>query len=194
MKFPDPVVDIKDAISWFVAHTDEVNSEAPVKADSNNIFIMGHSAGAAILASLILLPGLLPSDIKPRIRGAILQAAVYHFDTKIPTLPPPVISAYYGPPESVQKDCPQSLLRQASEDAVRSLPDVLLVVSEFDMPGVLESHADFHKLLQERTGKEVEEVVIKGHNHITPHVALYTGVGDEWAQGVVGWIKAKLPK
>ncbi|KIP05065.1 hypothetical protein PHLGIDRAFT_108726 [Phlebiopsis gigantea 11061_1 CR5-6] len=194
MKFPDPVVDIKDAISWFVAHDDDVNSGAAVKADSNNIFIMGHSAGAAILASLILLPGLLPNGIKPRVRGVILQAAVYHFDTKVPTLPPPLVSAYYGPPESVQKDCPLSLLRQASEDAVRSLPEVLLVVSEFDLPGVLESHDDFHKLLQERTGKEVEEAVMKGHSHITPHVSLYTGLGEEWAHGVIGWIKAKLPK
>lgn len=191
MKFPDPVIDIRDATSWVVGHIDEVNADVSVKADIDNIFIMGHSAGAAIVASLLLMPNVLSNEVKPRIRGAILKAAVYHFDTKIVDIPPPVITAYYGPPEDVRKNSPLSLLQHASDEAVRDLPSVLLVVSEFEAPGVLESHSDFRKALQERLGEDVPEVVMKGHNHVTPHVSLYTGLGEEWAHEIIAWIITK---
>lgn len=192
MKFPDPVIDIRDATSWVVDHIDEVNADADAKADIDNIFVMGHSAGAAIVASLLLMPNVLSEEVKPRIRGAILKGAVYHFNTKVVDLPPPVISAYYGSPEDTKQSVPLSLLNQASDEAVRSLPEIVLVVSEFEAYGVLESHGDFRRTLQERLGKDVLEVVMKGHTHITPHVSLYTGLGEEWAHELIAWMRAKI--
>lgn len=194
MKFPDPVIDIRDAISFVVGHISEVNEDVDVKADIDNIFLMGHSAGASILASLFLFPTVLSVEVKPRIKGVILQAAVYHFDTKVVDLPPHVVSAYHGSPEDAKKDSPLALLKRSSDADIHSLPNIITMVSEYEAPGVLESHVDFRNALREKSGNDVEEIVMKGHNHISPHVSLYTGIGQGWADEVVGWMRARVPK
>lgn len=194
MQFPDPSKDIKDAIAYAVSHADEINSDAPVQADLDQIFVMGHSAGAAILASMFLLPDFLPIELKSRIRGAILKAGVYHFHTKTSGIPSDTITAYYGSAENISRNEPLALLDAASDDAVRSLPDILGVVSEYEVASVNESHLDFFNTLRKRTGEDYHQLVMKGHNHISPHIALCTGVGEQWANDVADWIKARVMK
>ena len=194
MKFPDPPTDVRDAIDWFAGHADEVNADAPVQADIDHIFVMAHSAGAAIVASAFLLPNFFPDSLKPRIHGLILQGGAYHFQTKAVAIPPVTVSAYYGTEEDIKKNQPLSLLKNASEDEIRSLPEVVLYVSDFEVPAIRESCGDFRQLLSNRVGRPVEERIMKGHNHISPHVALYTGQGEEWANEVADWAKARVPK
>ena len=194
MKFPDPPADVRDAIDWFAGHADEVNADAPVQADIDYIFVMAHSAGAVTVASAFLLPNFFPESLKLRIRGVILKGGVYHFQTKAVAVPPVTLSALYGTEEDIKKNQPLSLLKNASEGAIRSLPEVVMYVSDFELPAIREASGDFRRLLSDRVGRPVEERVMKGHNHISPHVALYTGQGEEWANEVVDWVKARVLK
>jgi len=194
MKFPDPAVDVRDAIAWVASHANEVNADASVAADVDHIFLMGHSAGAAILASVLLLPDLFPASLKPQVRGVILKGGVYHLQTKTMSIPPATISAYYGADEDVLKNQPLSLLKNAAEDAVQSLPEVVTYVSEYEVPAIRESSGEFRQVLSDRLGKPVEERILTGHNHISPHVALSTGQGEEWGAEVADWVKARVPK
>lgn len=194
MKFPDPAVDVRDAVAWIAGHADEVNADSSVQADVDQLFIMGHSAGASIVSSALLLPNLVPAELKLRVRGVVLQGGAYHFQTKTIAIPPPTISAYYGADKDVLQNQPLSLLKNASADAIQSFPEPVLYVSEYEIPAISESSGDFVKLLSERLGKPVDTKVMKGHNHISPHVALGTGQGEEWATEVVDWVKARVPK
>ncbi|EKM51247.1 uncharacterized protein PHACADRAFT_200066 [Phanerochaete carnosa HHB-10118-sp] len=194
MKFPDPAVDVKDAIAWVANHADEINADASVEADVNHLFIAGHSAGAAIVTTTLLLPDFFPADLKQRVRGVILKGGGYHFQTKTPSLPPAAISAYFGSDEDVLRNQPLSLLKNASDDAVQSLPEVTTYVSEYEVPAIRESSIEFYKVLGDRRGKPVPAGVLAGHNHISPHVALCTGQGEEWAVEVASWVKARVPR
>ncbi|GJE90533.1 alpha/beta hydrolase [Phanerochaete sordida] len=191
-KFPDPAADVRDALVWFASHAADVNAGSPVKVDSDSLFIMGHSVGADIVATLFLLPDFLPPDLHAHVRGLILKGGAYHYQTKALTSPPETVLAYYGSEGSILRHQPLTLLREASEDTIHALPEVLTYVSEHELATIRESSVDFHALLSERLGRPVETRVMAGHNHISPHIALGTGLGEEWAVEVAEWAKARI--
>ncbi|GJE93614.1 alpha/beta hydrolase [Phanerochaete sordida] len=195
MKFPDPVIDIRDAITWFDEHASEVNAGASVKADTDHIFVMGHSVGAAIVASVFLMPGVFPASLAPRVRGLILKGGAHHFQTKAPVpIPPTLLTAYYGTEAELLERQPLALLKAAPQEVVQRLPEVAVYVSEYEVPSIRESSTDFRQLLSERTGKPVYFGELAGHTHISPHVALGTGQGEDWAIEVADWVKARVIK
>lgn len=191
MKFPDPAVDIKDAIAWVVAHEQEINDGASVHADTDNIFFMGHSAGGAILATILFLPDFVPLQIKSRVRGVILQAGMHHLETKILDVPPASL-AYYGSQDDIRNNAPLGLLSRVQDGTIRSLPDIVTAISEYESPGLLEAHGLFLEALRARTGKDIGVIVMKGHHHISPHMSLYTGIGEEWAYECDEWMQARV--
>jgi acetyl esterase/lipase len=191
MKFPDPLVDIKDALTFLIDNTSQINSGSPVQADVNAIFVMGHSAGASIAFSMFLHQPSLLASAKRHLRGLIVKGGALHFHTSTPSIPLAVPLAYYGSEDSITQNEPFALLQKASDEDVRALPDVYLSVSEYDLPALKECTDDVVKLLRERTGKEVGVNIMKGHTHISPHVALYSGQGEEWAEEIVEWVKAR---
>ena len=94
-KFPDPASDIRDAFAFAVEHAGQINEDSPVQADFDRVFFMGHSAGAAILGTMLLLPDFLPDDLRARIRGVILQGGAYHYRTG--NAPPPPAAPIAAP-------------------------------------------------------------------------------------------------
>ncbi|KIP05067.1 hypothetical protein PHLGIDRAFT_120168 [Phlebiopsis gigantea 11061_1 CR5-6] len=191
IKFPDPVIDIKDAVAWVVAHEEDINDESSVHVDIDNIFLMGHSAGAAILATFLLLPDFVPPLVKPRIRGVVLQAGMHHLQTKVLDVPSASL-AYYGSQDSIRDNAPLGLLLRAQEETISGLPDIITAISQYEAPGLLEAHGAFLEALRERTKRDIGVIVMNGHHHISPHMALYTGVGEEWACKCDAWMKERL--
>ncbi|OBZ73142.1 putative carboxylesterase 7 [Grifola frondosa] len=172
-KFPEPAEDVRDAISWVVRNTEEVMQGTNLEADTENLFVMGHSAGANHVMTMLLYPGLLPHDLLARIRGVIPRV-------------------YYGSEKDILDRMPITLLRQASDEAIQGLPDLLLMASEND-PGALRAGIDeFVAELKRRLGRDVKLSLMVGHNHISPHWALWSGAGEEWAVEVTEWIKEKI--
>ncbi|KIP05066.1 hypothetical protein PHLGIDRAFT_120167 [Phlebiopsis gigantea 11061_1 CR5-6] len=194
MKFPDPAVDINDAVAFVVAHVQDINDGSNVHADVENIFLAGHSAGGSILATLLLLPDLIPPRIKPRIRGVIMQAGMHYLETKVLDVPPSALSGYYGSQEEIRRNAPLGLLANAPDGTINDLPDIVTGISEYEAPGLLEAHGVFLEALRARTTskKNVGVFVMKGHHHISPYVSLYTGIGEEWAYECDEWMKSRI--
>lgn len=192
IKFPDPVIDIKDALVWVVSNVDQINQDEAVKADVSRIFLMGHSAGGAIVSSLFLIPELVPSALRERVAGLVLSAGAYDY-RGAPVLPPAIIQAYYGATdEEIRQTEPLGLLENAPADILNAYPPVLAVIGELDFPPIIVAHGNFVAALKERISSPVDVLVMEGHNHISPFNSLSSGEGEQWGLDVVEWLKAKL--
>lgn len=167
-------------------HIDEINSNVPVKGAIDHVFLIGHSAGAAIIASLVLIPGFVPDNLLKRVQGLILLGGAYHFRGGSPS---PPIAAYYENEKLLRQNEPLSLLENAPVELVKSLPPALFFVSENEPRGMAALTTAFSKTLGERQGTEYPIFVMKGHNHTSVAFGLYSGAGEEWAHKVVDWIK-----
>ncbi|KAI1791611.1 alpha/beta-hydrolase [Ganoderma leucocontextum] len=197
--YPAPVEDVRDAIAWFLANASAVVSAAPSTLPPStalsNIFVHGHSAGSTHLASLYLSPSLLPLDssVRAATRGLVAGGGAYVFDFTTPgVLPPGLLEGYYGSQDATLANMPLALLKDAPEALITGLPELFLLKSEKEPAMILEGSDEFVKVLEGRLGKKVRYEVMKRHNHISPHWALLTGDGEEWAEDVATWIKARV--
>ena len=98
-----------------------------------------------------------------------------------------MLKAYYGTPEDTKSSEPTSLMLRAGETA--SWPRVMTLVSELDPDEIIESGREFARLWEE-TGEKGDFLEIKGHNHISPPLALGTGIEkeEEWALTFGRWL------
>ena len=87
-------------------------------------------------------------------------------------------------------DC--TLLRRAPEELIRSLPEIFVLKSEHEPETIARGNDEFVQVLEERLGKKVRYEIMKRHNHISPHWALLSGDGEEWAEDVAAWLKSKV--
>ena len=163
--FPQPVEDIRDAIVYALKNLGEAG-------DVSQIYLLGHSAGALHISTLLLLGGekgaslLEGTGILDVLKGVVLNGGAYHFNREL-SAPPDTLSAYYAPSPGVSFSThqPLSLLESAPPSIVQALPPIWLIRGEKEMTAISGPGADFAKLLSEKTGKVVEEKVFNGHNH-----------------------------
>ena len=158
--------------------------------DVEKIFLLGHSAGAAHLASLITSPTILSQDNRNRIKGLILLAGAYSYPLEDPSTAPhlEVLRQYFGTDEALRKNEPLALVANADEAIIKGIPPVLVLKDEWEPPNVERDHGLFVSALKAR-GVIVEEHELKGHNHISPGVALSSGEGEEWGKLVSEWVR-----
>ena len=191
-KFPEPVEDIRDTIGWTLANVGEVLAQGTgVQGDFDNVFLMSHSAGSCHTSTLLLHPTLLPSYLRTRIRGVVLQGGVYTFKRDESTSPDAPLLQLYGSWDTVEENMPATLLQRAPADILETFPDVVIFVSEREISGFEEDNRLLAANLEKKLGKGVPVVVMKNHNHLSPHWALWTGAGEEWAENVTRWIKER---
>ena len=203
--YPAPVEDVRDALSWILANPRTVTSAPPstlpASTPLSSFFVLGHSAGSNHAASLFLLPSLLPlaSPVRAATRGLVPCGGAYHFtfdvaSAGVTVLPPGVVDGYYGSAAGALANMPLRLLADAPEELVQGLPEIFVLRSEHE-PAVIEgSNEAFVRALEGRLGlgRKVRYEVMKRHNHISPHWALLTGDGEEWAEDVAVWVKARV--
>jgi len=190
-KYPAGGEDIKDAIAWVAANAATINEDAPSKLDVNHIFVMGHSAGAAHVITAVLGPSIFPVSLRPSMKGLILIAAPYHFRQIPPSSRGPSAMYYEGDEDEIRKVEPLGLFENASEDMLKSLPDLLALRSEREPAGMQAMHEDFLKFIKGKKEVTVEDDVMEKHNHISIAVSLGGGEGEEWGEKVVAWVKAR---
>ena len=153
---------------------------------------MGHSAGAAIVSLMVLIPDMLSSPLRERIVGLVLNAGAYDY-RGAPMLPPPVVSEYHGGTDGdLRKTEPLGLLENAPADILNVFPPILAVIGELDFPPIVVSHGNFVTTLKKRVSSSVDTLVMEGHNHISPHNSLCSGEGEQWGLDVVSWLQSKL--
>ena len=189
-RFPSGGEDVAAAVEW-------VKSKYPAKEGARDLFLMGNSAGGLHLATFMLDPrfaALRMSVSQDRVggvslRGCILLAVPFDFraaaDARAATL-----KAYYG--ERIRQDCPLGLL-QSFKPQTQSLPKTLILWGTLDPEDeIVKPNLNF---IQEWKGREdlgagLMQMVLKGHNHISPPLALGTGLQreEEWGVMVGKWI------
>jgi acetyl esterase/lipase len=108
--YPEPVKDIRDAIKFVIS-----SAEVGVVrhgADTNKIYLAGHSVGAAHIMTLFLNSSILLDAVDwNTFKGAILIGGLYG------NAPSPS-DAYYGPEEDFTAKTPFGLLRAHSGEEV----------------------------------------------------------------------------
>jgi len=195
-KFPDGAEDVKDAVVWVVEHAEEVAGDSTVKLDTDRIFLLGHSAGASHVITAFLLPDLLPSPIRARTKGVVLNGGPYTFRPELlppgAAIPGEVLEQYYGPGQIFEKE-PLTLLLSASRELLGSLPPIIVSRAEREPEAIEQMNIRFLEAAKEKVPEKenIEEYIMKGHNHVSPSMCLGSGQGEEWADHVVEWIGAK---
>ncbi|KAJ7465374.1 alpha/beta-hydrolase [Mycena galericulata] len=177
--FPGPAQDIHDAVAWAVAHPAELGPDA----DIHSVFLLGHSAGGVHTLTLLLAPALSASAQRLPIKGAFISSAPSHF--------PPAPAAgpwalYYGSPDATALHEPLALLNAAAPEVIAGLPPLAILGCENDPVWFKKVAGEFEGAWAEK-GVKPKQILAKGHNHISPSLALGTGQGEEWAEEFVAW-------
>jgi alpha/beta superfamily hydrolase len=176
-RYPSGGEDTVEAIKWATAN---LGKQRPV-------FLMGNSAGAVHVMTFLFEPSLLKS-VDAKVAGAVLLAPPCH-QRKAPDERKPVNAAYYGDDESGERNSPISLMNR---NGVVSIP-LLSMVGELDEAGIIGSSADFKKEYLEKGGK-LDEIILYGHNHISPIPALggTDAEGNKWGDDAATWMHDQL--
>ncbi|KII88162.1 hypothetical protein PLICRDRAFT_54017 [Plicaturopsis crispa FD-325 SS-3] len=185
--YPGASEDVRDAIVWVIDNAQTVAS-ADVQPDLESIFLYGHSAGASHLATLLFDENILASSaVLSKLRGVILSGGPYTFG---PGPYPEFVTHYYG--EETVKLEPLGLVVGASDAHIKKLPEILLTWAERELRVIQPAIATFKPALEKRRGKPVEEIIGKGHNHISIPISPGSGEGEEYSEDLVRWMRARL--
>jgi acetyl esterase/lipase len=188
-RFPSGGEDVAAAVKW-------VKSKYGVGNGSRDVFLMGNSAGGVHVATFMLEPrfAALRASISPSIvggvslRGYILLAVPFDFRNAAADRAA-TLKAYFW--DRVQEDCPLGLL-QSSKPQEGLLPKTLVLWGTLDPEDEIVQPA--LNFIEEWEGREslggLDQVVLEGHNHISPPMALGTGFQreEEWGVTVGKWI------
>ncbi|KAG6818466.1 hypothetical protein H0H92_002712, partial [Tricholoma furcatifolium] len=73
--FPGAAEDVRNAILWTIKNVDQLTTPTTPSPDTNNIYLMGHSAGAIHAYSSLLIPETPETAVvRPSIAGAVFHA------------------------------------------------------------------------------------------------------------------------
>lgn len=191
-KFPSGGEDLRLAIEWLIPHLSE-QSTGPVE-----LFLMGNSAGGVHTATFLLASQFAETRNRlldgaqgdAKLEGAILLGCPLHFRQARDSRSE-VLNTYFD--GMIDELCPLGLL-ESSKDKSR-LPPVLTIVGELDPEDeILIPNRDFATAWKASGPDkfELETLTMEGHNHISPVLALGTGVAREekWGKDVVNFINA----
>ncbi|PBK68628.1 alpha/beta-hydrolase [Armillaria solidipes] len=178
VQFPGAAQDVRDAMQWVVDNLPFPDSD---------IYVLGHSAGAMNMFTILALPELYSPTLHPRIKGTILLSGCYTFEN-MPADMKDSVRLYYGEDAEAKKRVPLALVDSVSVPT----PRLLLGIGERDIPCLHTAIEKFGEVLKAKS-VSYDEFVAKGHNHVSLVFALGTGQGEEWAEDVVKWIHAPRP-
>ncbi|KAJ7470030.1 Alpha/Beta hydrolase protein [Mycena galericulata] len=182
--FPGPAEDIRDAVSWAVAHSAELGPDA----DVGSVFLLGHSAGGVHTLTLLLSPFIRHASAQRLpIKGALISSVPSHFPPTGGSKDPWVM--YYGSSEATQEHEPLALVNAAAPELIKGLPPLSLMKCERDPDWFKLIAKDFDVALAEK-GVAPKQIVAEGHNHISPAWALGTGQGEKWAEEFMAWMES----
>lgn len=185
--YPEPVEDLRDAFRYVVANLSGVG-------DTERIYLTGHSAGGTLLLSMLLSenPRFVELDeVKQHIKGIAPRGAGCAFDLNPPPIVP-VFNNFYGSQEKSVALSPFGLLKDASQETLDSMPPLLIMHSGIEPPFISVPLNNFISLFEERTGRKLEVNIGEGHNHMSAHLALNSGEGEQWGEDLAKWVKSNV--
>lgn len=152
-----------------------------------HVFLMGNSAGAVHVMTFLFEPSL-RNSVDTKVAGAVLVSPPCH-QLNADAGRAPVNEAYYGTTEAVYSNSPIGLLIR---NGVVSIP-ILSLVAELDEDGIIKSWADY-KAEYAKQGGKIDEIIMEGHNHISPVPALNSTekAGSKWADDAAEWMLKQI--
>ena len=151
-KWPEQSLDLGSAIAWLQQNGGRHGG------DPHRIIAIGHSAGAAVVASYVLDQSI--STTRDGVVGAVLLSGVYGYNTSAPE--------YYG------EDPAKQVEREPRSHVGGSKLPLLIVAAEFDPPRVAADNHQLAAALCIRGGKCPPFVWLAGHNHMTEIASIDT--------------------
>jgi acetyl esterase/lipase len=188
-KFPTGAEDLDCALNWI---------DQRYAGQKRDVFVLGNSAGGMNVANWLFEPAfqqsrrrLIAGSDNIKLSGIILLGALYHFQYSSPILREN-LAGYLG--DKLDENSPVASLKRCEEVgelASAIWPRILILDSELDQPDIVKASQDFMALLKEPGSLDVTYDSLKGHNHISPPLALGTGIAreEEWAKKVGSWVK-----
>ena len=156
---------------------------------------MGHSAGAAHIATMLFSPNVLAltEDLRSKIIAAILVSGPYDLGPMRMDWPSASVhEQYWGSLEVAKANDPLHLFKGLEANFIERLPKFLLVEGEWEPDWLLDAGKALQRAFTDRIQKPIEKIVALGHNHISLNWALSTGQGEQWGEDVVEWCKRNL--
>jgi len=153
---------------------------------------MGHSAGAAHIATMLFSPNILAltDDLRSKIVAAILISGPYDLVAMQADWPSASIHAqYWGTLEAAKANDPLHLFHRLEAIFIERLPNILLVEGEWEPDWLLDAGKALQQAFTDRMHPPCEKIVALGHNHISLNWALSTGQGEQWGEDIIGWYK-----
>lgn len=166
--FPSGAQDVSAALDWLAEHG------ADFGGDTSRIFLIAQSAGAVHSASALFDPGVRPRH-HDRIKAAVLMSGLYLIEHGMDALN---VEVYFGTDASLYPE-----RSSANHAATSSLP-VMLTIAELDPVYFPPQAAALVKALNARDGRCPPITWLRGHNHLSPVLAL-GNPGDELGEAIV---------
>ncbi|KAG8630701.1 hypothetical protein KVT40_002320 [Elsinoe batatas] len=187
-RFPSGGEDVALAVEWVRRNKPGLG----LGESEMDLFLLGNSAGGVHVATFLLREEFEETRRRvlqgegTRLRGVVLLSAAFSF-----------LGASEGDPASVylgdvEQHAPTGLLKTALQggeglDFVQAGVRLLLLNCELDPEEFWKSRDEFVKVWIDQVGADGRRAlavdVVKGHNHISPMLALGTGVEKEEAWG-----------
>lgn len=174
-RFPAHVEDCAAAFAWLHRHAGDK------RFDQDRMFVMGHSAGAHLVALLALDPRYLQAVQVPTtaIRGVLGLSGVYDVRPANPALD----GVFGRDPE--RRDLASPFLHVTA-----SAPPFLLTWADHDIAGLAFSGASLRERLRQ-LGVPVQAVQFDGENHVS-YLRHFGGKPDVLAAHVFGFLEQRL--
>ena len=193
-KLPSGAEDIDSILEWVQSRFGKNEK------NERKIFLMGNSAGGVHVATWLFgewfrqRREMLSEGMGSiRLGGIVLLGAPFNWNASSGELLT-VLASYYGSQKDIKVNEPMELMKRATEGDIgrdmQKWPRLMVLVSELDPEDMMiQSAKDFVEEWKYRGGKADFEI-LKGHNHISPPLALGTGLEREelWGFEVGRWI------
>lgn len=169
-KWPLAAKDIESAIKWVKAHASDFGG------DPNKIVVMGHSAGAAHVATFLFDPDIKGGDL---VAGGMLSSGPYAVrkdETRENVL------GYFG------TDTSQFDRRSSINYVAQSKVPVAVSVAEYDPPHLISPAFEMALVLAQRDGRSPRIRSFDGHNHFST-VASMGSKDDDFAKVTIEFIR-----
>ena len=170
--WPAASQDVGAVVAYMRAHA------AAYGGDPKRIIIMGHSAGANIVASYVLDPAVYPKGGPGVVAAILVSGPAYRAESLSKA-----DHVYYGEDASLYaKRVPGAHLKQSK------LP-LMIVTTEFDPVSLAPESYDLAAKVCVRDGKCPAFLYIRGHNHISEMMSIGSK-DDQFARPLVDFIRS----
>ncbi|KIW17544.1 hypothetical protein PV08_04738 [Exophiala spinifera] len=188
-KFPSGGEDVDAALQWIAQK---------YGGQKRDVYLFGNSAGGINVATWLFEPlfqksrqSLFAGVDGVKVSGAILLGALFDFRQSSPPLRQ-ALTGYFG--EELDQSSTVALLDRIEPTGELSSgpwPRFLIVDSELDPDDIIKADQDVLRRLKDVPNLDVGYVQIKGHNHISPPLALGTSIAaeEEWGYNLASWVK-----